>query len=354
MSYYKCKGITLDRKNNKIWTIVASSNVYPITYGKYEYYENENIDFEEKLDRLILSIELGNIHIIDSMYKWTYALTRTREQFKDFWDNRNDNYTMYYTDKDKIPFSFREDRKKVLITEKDLESGKYIENYGYYYIQEEREEDYKRVKELEKAYCNTFRHYLEEEINGQYYLKSDKYGFIKNKGNKGSFYYDLSSPVLMDYKQAYCKLKQLGKQYQEDTKIIKLIEERTYIPTETQLKEKEERLKLLGIGDNTSDYKLIYDIINKFENEYKALVYYVDKGRYNFGKCYNLFYVSNYEEVYESDKDLLRNNETYAYVYNDTYNECSEIGLIGFEYDSYCYLEELSGKYKGTRLRRKY
>lgn len=347
MGYEKCKGIKLDKKNNKIWINVASSNVFPHTYSKCELCKNEDMSFEEKLNILILDIEFGNIHCQESMYKWTYALTRTREIFSDFWDKTQDNYTMYYTNKDKIPFSFNSDRKKVLITESDLKSGKYIEEEycNYYYIEEEKQKDNERVSKLKEDYCDTFKKFLNEEIKGQYYLYSDNYGYIRNKGTQGSFYYNLSSPTVMDYKKAYCILHNMNNE-KYGIEIKKLVDTREYIPSEEQLKEKEERLNILGVKDNTTDYKEIYDIINKFETEYNSLVYYVDKGHYFFGKCYNLFYVSNYEEEYKQDKELLKNNETYSYVYNETDSICSEIGLIGFE--------KITDYNKNTRLKRKY
>ena len=64
---------------------------------------------------------------------------------------------------------------------------------------------------------------------------------------------------------------------------------------------------------------------------YNAYVYHIIHNNSNFGELYNMFYVSNEKEEWKSDNSLLKQNETYAYVYNKTDSVCSEIGLIGFE-----------------------
>lgn len=71
--------------------------------------------------------------------------------------------------------------------------------------------------------------------------------------------------------------------------------------------------------------------IKEFEDEYDALVYHVLHGYYNIGEMYTFLYVSKHEEEWEMDEKDIKENCTYAYVYNKTYPDCSEIGLVGIE-----------------------
>ena len=71
--------------------------------------------------------------------------------------------------------------------------------------------------------------------------------------------------------------------------------------------------------------------INNFEKDYDAYVYHIIYTKSNFGNLYNMLYVSNNTEEWETDRKDLQNKECYAYVYNRSNEVCSEIGLIGVE-----------------------
>ena len=68
-----------------------------------------------------------------------------------------------------------------------------------------------------------------------------------------------------------------------------------------------------------------------FEIEYDALVYFCNYTPTAYGEMYTMFYVSNYPEEWKDTYRLFEYNEDYAYVYNKTYEECSEIGCVGFK-----------------------
>jgi hypothetical protein len=87
------------------------------------------------------------------------------------------------------------------------------------------------------------------------------------------------------------------------------------------------------IYDNdVSDDKELLNRIKMFENEYNTLVYLVTSSETSIGNLYNFFYVSQHMSEWKDDREILENNETYAYVWNETYELDSEIGLIGFEH----------------------
>lgn len=68
-----------------------------------------------------------------------------------------------------------------------------------------------------------------------------------------------------------------------------------------------------------------------FEEEYDAVVYNVIKTTTAIGIMWSFLYVSSDEDEWESDRDDLKHHEAYAYVYNESDPEMSEIGLIGFK-----------------------
>lgn len=72
-------------------------------------------------------------------------------------------------------------------------------------------------------------------------------------------------------------------------------------------------------------------IIEDFEEEYNALVYFVVRSYTQFGKLDSFLYVSDYEEEWEMDNEDLADGYVYAYVYNYDMPLFSEIGSIAVE-----------------------
>lgn len=72
------------------------------------------------------------------------------------------------------------------------------------------------------------------------------------------------------------------------------------------------------------------EIVDNFEKENKGYkVYHLIHNITDFGELYNIFYVGTDKEEWEQDKQDLRENYAFVYVYNNTDNWCSEFGTIG-------------------------
>lgn len=70
-------------------------------------------------------------------------------------------------------------------------------------------------------------------------------------------------------------------------------------------------------------------IVNDFEEEHKGYkVYHLIHNITDFGELYNIFYVGTDKEEWETDKEDLREDYAFVYVYNKTDNWCSEFGSI--------------------------
>ena len=70
--------------------------------------------------------------------------------------------------------------------------------------------------------------------------------------------------------------------------------------------------------------------IKEFEEKYNALVYAVTHEYTNFGDCYDILYIPDYEK--EWDEMLYPQGNmfyAYAYVWNVDDDFCSEFGTIG-------------------------
>lgn len=78
--------------------------------------------------------------------------------------------------------------------------------------------------------------------------------------------------------------------------------------------------------DNEDEY---VKIKNDFEKETGALVYHAQLTHTEFGDLLAFLYVSKRKSDWDIDKDMLKNGETIAYVYNLTDPNLSESGLIG-------------------------
>lgn len=73
------------------------------------------------------------------------------------------------------------------------------------------------------------------------------------------------------------------------------------------------------------------EIVSAFEAEHDALVYHVIHDFTGFGELLTFFYVSDYEEEWEYDREDLKNGYACAYVKNLTDDMCSEFGSVCFK-----------------------
>ena len=71
--------------------------------------------------------------------------------------------------------------------------------------------------------------------------------------------------------------------------------------------------------------------IMEFEEHFNAFVYLVIKSNTEFGELNSYLFVSDHEEEWEEDREMLKHNESFVYVDNLAHVEFSEFGTIGFE-----------------------
>jgi len=74
-------------------------------------------------------------------------------------------------------------------------------------------------------------------------------------------------------------------------------------------------------GSNETE---LIDKIKEIETTYGGTVYAVIHNLTSFGECFSLLYISKYDGDTTAGEDW-----AYAYVWNKTYDECSEFGTIG-------------------------
>ena len=74
-----------------------------------------------------------------------------------------------------------------------------------------------------------------------------------------------------------------------------------------------------------------FERVSKFEREYDVLVYTVIRSFTDVGVMDSFLFVSDYLEEWKDDRELLKEGEAFAYVYNHDMPDCSEIGCIGIE-----------------------
>lgn len=73
------------------------------------------------------------------------------------------------------------------------------------------------------------------------------------------------------------------------------------------------------------------EIVNKFEKEYNALVYFAIRSYTEFGTLDSFLYVSDHEEEWEMDNEDLKDGYVIAYVYNYDAPDFSEFGGIAVQ-----------------------
>ena len=124
------------------------------------------------------------------------------------------------------------------------------------------------------------------------------------------------------------------------------------IPVERKKEEAIKRMKVLGILPETikefekdnlvslSESPLggyywaekdTQDYIKDIEKRLDMLVYTGIRSYTQFGVLEAFLYVSDYESEWEEERELLKQNETTAYVRNCDDDICSDIGSIGFK-----------------------
>ena len=74
--------------------------------------------------------------------------------------------------------------------------------------------------------------------------------------------------------------------------------------------------------------QLMLKIVEEFEKEYNALVYFGIRSYTAFGKLDSFLYVSDHEDEWEYDNADLKDGYVVAYVYNYDDHWCSELGGI--------------------------
>ncbi len=73
------------------------------------------------------------------------------------------------------------------------------------------------------------------------------------------------------------------------------------------------------------------EIVNKFEEEYNALVYFVIRSYTEFGTLDSFLYVSDNKEEWGMDNEDLKENYAVAYVHNYDAPDFSEFGGIAVQ-----------------------
>ena len=74
----------------------------------------------------------------------------------------------------------------------------------------------------------------------------------------------------------------------------------------------------------------VYNKMLEIESEFNCTVYAITHEFTSFGECYSFLYVSQYKN--EWPYSLVTENGIHyasAYVWNKTYEECSELGIVG-------------------------
>lgn len=72
-----------------------------------------------------------------------------------------------------------------------------------------------------------------------------------------------------------------------------------------------------------------FNEMKQWEQEHNALVYAIIRSYTTIGKMDAYLYVSDHKDEWVDDREMLRNNETIAYVINRDMPDCSEFGSIG-------------------------
>jgi len=190
MSYEIVTSVKLDKKNGKIFITSDSNNVYPKTFRKWEFIE-DNKNYREKLSKFIHGVIIGNLQFRDSLVRYQYAANKVREYI-----NNNNLYKENY----------RYENGNLIRTSDDL----------YYYMDWDKPE----FDEHKNNIIDLFENSLSEKIDGKYILYNPrkKITFIKKTKYGYKYYYGKIEEYRMDYKKAYNNLVSLSNQEWEIVK----------------------------------------------------------------------------------------------------------------------------------------
>ena len=96
----------------------------------------------------------------------------------------------------------------------------------------------------------------------------------------------------------------------------------------------------LGFDVEKDNKPTLLEKIKELEENHKCLVYAITDEQTAFGHCYSLLIITNYKSEWktllESGEDLAISENilgekvlNFAYVWNETYEDCSEFGTVG-------------------------
>ena len=212
MSYEKCKNIILKPKTNQIFITSATNNDRPLYYYKSEYTRGENLNFEDKLLNLMLSMIDGNIQISQlnkNTISFEYAILKVRNYYR---ENNIDEYGEKF---DKRYELYNQELSKYVDTN-DFEKCRKFEHDNNKFVNEIRNQV---LKNLYKIEFELFKNSIKEVINGKYYIK-DKFGrtieYVRetNRGYSFRAYSEQNNDCLLNYKLAYILKNRMGKDYE--------------------------------------------------------------------------------------------------------------------------------------------
>jgi hypothetical protein len=114
--------------------------------------------------------------------------------------------------------------------------------------------------------------------------------------------------------------------------------------------EAEKRIKMLGLHPNAvkefieekklnlSDRGILFwltdveqQMIREWEDTTGNIAYHIIRNNLEFGLCYSILYISQYQEEWENDIADLQDGYPIAYVLNADDEFCSEYGSIGIK-----------------------
>lgn len=210
MSYDKCKYIAMKPKTNQIFLTVASNNVKPLYYTRFEYAAKRKISLDDKLMFLMVSMLDGNIQISQynkSTIPFEYALIEIGNYRK----NDINEYGNKFDARRKL-------YRKELSQYVDVENWKEIYDFEKNNKELIDEIEIGIYKKLYQKEFEIFKKSINEHIEGRYYIQDDLGKAIEfvNKTEYGFRYREYWKPndrCFMDYKSAVIKCNTMGKDY---------------------------------------------------------------------------------------------------------------------------------------------
>ena len=218
MSYELCKSIT--KKENKIILNVASSNVFPKHYNKWEY--NITNDLKKNEFYLFTDIISGNIHLNNSIYNYNYAMIKVREYMK---ENNIDSYNDLYEKKNDYYNKKIKELIGIDLTSDYYKDKELVNEYNEFRTNNTELVEQLRYDSYYKVYGNLFDIYMkaleEKEDNTIYTLYSQDYRSFIKCGRNGNFWYGYASAKEKGkYKEMYCKMKNIDRKGVEIQRLV--------------------------------------------------------------------------------------------------------------------------------------